>query len=447
MINFVKTYINNMKKLIALLIACASAVCGLMAQPHGAADDWTPQTREDVVQMKQGNLMIIDINEMDPARKNLINAKADEYRRKISNNSGDRGIIDIAGSMLTGGISSIVTVVSDEIIRLTKIRSIQKKKWHDMRDKECMFVDSLNSIGKQYDFYGQGSTFGPLDPTDIKFDGITFTSIRDGQEVLHLVYRLDVSKLDKMFMHSKFHLVLDSLAFYPYRSYLPNLNANRVGGIKAAPRPGEKKRELKKREKKANEYYDIIRKFNYDELQKPSLNIHMELTSSWINELVQVFDDVKLGEFDIEIPIPEMRDSVYIYSRANTAEKDRINVNGDCFVVPRSYMPVASGTPSWGTGEYKMKVVMSQKAKMNPDGKRSKNWHKDYKRLVRLQNGGKNSNDYWEDIKTTFIDKSGVIMKATYTPLLNLGAGTVTGLVSGATSAQSKSSSPDKTKH
>lgn len=84
-------------------------------------------------------------------------------------------------------------------------------------------------------------------------------------------------------------------------------------------------------------------------------------------------------------------------------------------------MPVSATSPSWGTGEYKMKVVMSQKCRYNPKDGRASDWHKDYKQLVRMQNNGKNGNDYISDIVTTFRDNSFTILKATYTPLLNYG--------------------------
>ena len=78
---------------------------------------------------------------------------------------------------------------------------------------------------------------------------------------------------------------------------------------------------------------------------------------------MQVHRDVFLGSFDIEIPIKEdnLTGSVYFYSRqqALAEHKPTIEVTGDCFVVPRSYMPVSAQNPSWGTGEYKLKLVMS----------------------------------------------------------------------------------------
>ncbi len=110
-------------------------------------------------------------------------------------------------------------------------------------------------------------------------------------------------------------------------------------------------------------------------------------------------------------------------------------------------MPVAANNPSWGTGEYRMKVVLSESCRYNPKEGRSKNWHRDYKQLVRMQKG-KAKNEYWNDVVTTFRDNSSTILKATYTPVLNMlpgmmGIGTsqagsagMTGGMSGGTGAK-----------
>ena len=66
-----------------------------------------------------------------------------------------------------------------------------------------------------------------------------------------------------------------------------------------------------------------------------------------------------------------------------------------------------------------MKVVLSEKCRYNPKAGRSKNWHRDYKQLVRMQNHGKAKNEYLSDVVTTFRDNGNTILKATYTPVLS----------------------------
>lgn len=352
---------------------------------------------------------MLNINPMNEEKKEILNRVASNYR------SRNRSILtDIGNSMIAGGVAAVVNVIGTEIINLTQIRSKQKKAWEQMRQKECTFVDSLQSIKGQSDFYGRQSNYGPLDPSDMNFDGITLSANRGGKEVLKLVCHIDTTQLDHMFLHSKFYLVVDTIVFHPYRSFLPNLKANRI----EKPRANEATQD-------EIDYWNTISQFSFDEQQSPAVNIRMDVYSSWINELVQVYQDVKLGSFSVNIPINEneLKDSVYFYSRARAIAEDRpvINMEGDCFVVPRSYMPVAANNPSWGTGEYKMKVVISEKCRYNPNAERSKNWHRDYKQLVRMQNHGKAKNEYLNDVVTTFRDNKNTILKATYTPVLNMG--------------------------
>ena len=350
---------------------------------------------------------VLNINPMNEERKDKLNRVASNYR------SHNRSILtDMGNSMITGGVAAIINIIGTEIINLTQIRSRQKKAWEQMRQKECMFVDSLQSVKGQSDFYGRQSTYGPLDPSDMNFDGITLKANRGGKEALKMVCHIDTMKFDHLFLHSKFYLVVDTIIFHPYRSFLPNLKANHI----EKPRANEASQD-------EIDYWNTISQFSFEEHQSPIVNIQMEIYSSWINELVQVYQDVKLGSFSVNIPINErdLTDSVYIYSRKQAIAENRpiINMDGDCFVVPRSYMPVAANNPSWGTGEYKMKVVLSEKCRYNPKAGRSKNWHRDYKQLVRMRNHGKAKNEYLNDVVTTFRDNGTTILKATYTPVLN----------------------------
>lgn len=361
----------------------------------------------------------LNINSMDEEKKEKLNRVAANYR------SRNRSILsNIGNSMLAGGVAAVVNVIGTEIINLTKVRSRQHKAWLEMRRKECTFVDSLQSVKGQSDFYGRQSNYGPLDPSDMNFDGFTFCANREGKEVLRMVCHIDTTKFDHLFLHSKFYLVVDSIVFHPYRSFLPNLKANRI----SRPHANASQDEI--------DYWNTISHFSFNEYQQPAINIKMDVFSSWINELVQVYQDVKLGTFSVNIPVneKELNDSVYVYSRNKAIAENRptININGDCFVVPRSYMPVSANNPSWGTGEYKMKVVLTENCRYNPKEGRSKNWHRDYKQLVRMQNNGKAKNEYLNDVVTTFRDNGNTILKATYTPALNslpsiLGIGTTTG--------------------
>ena len=397
---------------ITMLISIASI--SAFSQPKQGGDAHPmPQTGEislpaSLDGMMQENKFIVDINPMTTEKRRHLDRMASRYREN------SRSVLTTLGkSMMIGGVTSAINVLTTELVNLTKVRKNQKQKWMEMRNKECVFIDSLCSVNGQRDFYRLPSSYGPLDPSDMNFDGITFRASRGGKDVLRMVCHLDTTRLAHLFLHSKFYLVLDTLEFHPYQSFLPNLSANRVTGPDAKASDDEKA------------YWNTISHFDFAEQKDPKLKIRLDFSSSWINEAVQVHRDVFLGSFDIEIPVKEdhLTGSVYFYSRqqALAEHKPTIEVTGDCFVVPRSYMPVSAQNPSWGTGEYKLKVVMSETCRYNPDGKRAKNWHDDYKQLVRMQNNGKASNEYWTSIKSAVIDNSNTILKSTYTPLFSYG--------------------------
>ena len=397
---------------ITMLISIASI--SAFSQPKQGGDAHPmPQTGEislpaSLDGMMQENKFIVDINPMTTEKRRHLDRMASHYREN------SRSVLTTLGkSMMIGGVTSAINVLTTELVNLTKVRKNQKQKWMEMRNKECVFIDSLCSVNGQRDFYRLPSSYGPLDPSDMNFDGITFRASRGGKDVLRMVCHLDTTRLSHLFLHSKFYLVLDTLEFHPYQSFLPNLSANRVMGPDAKASDDEKA------------YWNTISHFDFAEQKDPKLKIRLDFSSSWINEAVQVHRDVFLGSFDIEIPVKEdnLTGSVYFYSRqqALAEGKPTIDVKGDCFVVPRSYMPVSAQNPSWGTGEYKLKVVMSETCRYNPDGKRAKNWHDDYKQLVRMQNNGKAGNEYWAIIKSAIMDNSTTILKSTYTPLVSYG--------------------------
>lgn len=354
------------------------------------------------------SFFMVEVNTMDAAKKAKINEFATAYRSKRRSVK----VGDVASSMFTGGVTAVINVLGNELLELAKIRARQKKSWQEMRQKECVFIDSLQSIKGQRDFYSNLSTTGPLDPSDMNFDGITLSAQRDGVEMLKIVCHIDTTRLDHMFMHSKFYLVVDTVVFRPYNSFLPNFQANRISASSWKNLSVEEK-----------DYWNTISHFDFHEYRNPVVSVKMDIYSSWINELVQVSQDVKLGSFSLKIPISEevLRDSVYVYYRSDAIahQQPTIMVDGDCFVVPRSYMPVSVSSPSWGTGEYKMKVVLSETCQYNPQANRAKNWHRDYKQLVRMRKNGKVQNEYVSHILSTMRENQGTILKAIYTPAFN----------------------------
>ncbi len=362
-----------------------------------------------------------------------IRAKITEVMNLREESGKNRTIIsDVLSSIGAGAVSGLVEVVVSETYNLTQIRKKQKQEWARMIQNENNYTDSISSIKGLNDFYARNSFRGALDPSDINFDGIEIRGLRDGQEMIYMSCSIDRDKIENLFSHSKFNLVVDTLAFYPYRCHLPNVTAN---GIRLME-------EIKKSEAEVKGDA-IIRPgkggngFSFDERKDLNIGIDLSIYSSWINEAIQVHKNVELGNFKFSFKIHDGETvnedgtvkTTYTYSRNGILqqalteckddsiaqkiflENNLIKVTGDCFVVPRSYMPLDNGKQMWGTGEYDIKIKIRESCQLDDKSDKAKNWHKDYKSLRQMQ---KKSGEVIEYFKTLWSQNGNSLVKELY---------------------------------
>ena len=235
----------------------------------------------------------VNVRQMPPE----IRAEITETMDRLKGDDEDRSIIsDVGQAVGLGLVSGMVDVVVSETFNLMQYRKKQKQEWMRMIQNENNYTDSIASIKGLKDFYASNSHRGALDPSDINFDGIEIRGMRNGKEVIYMSCSIDRDKLDHMFRHSKFNLVIDTLSFYPYQCHLPNVTAN---GIRTM-------RELKKG--KAEVKGDTIMRpglggngFSFDERNNLKIAINFSIYSSWINQAVQIHKNIELGNFKFVI--------------------------------------------------------------------------------------------------------------------------------------------------
>lgn len=302
-------------------------------------------------------------------------------------------------AILSSIVSQASSITIEEIMKVAQIRSNQRQEWDEMIENECYYIDSLSYMNSLTDFYKQGSFDGPLDPANLNFNGFNIKSKLHGKDVIEFYCHVatDEAGLYQIFNHSKFNLVLDSMYFHPYNCHLPNMEANGIY-------PDKEKD------------YGRNLHFNFDDRENLMVSLYFSFTSSWYNEAVMLFKDVDLGTFQIQIPVNEsqLQDSVFIYKRsdidANKAfyakNKDRfdpesplydstlvmpdttyLSINGNCFIVPRSYMPLPGGIAHWGTGEYNVEMYLMETCNISDEIE--ENWHRDYKKMCKMRKHGK----------------------------------------------------------
>ena len=361
----------------------------------------------------------VDVNQMDAGRREMITRTVEDIQAR---GGATRGVVALmAAAAGQAAVSSLVDITATEIVKLATYNQTQKREWSRMIENECSFTDSIVSVRGMNDFYSETSRYGAMDPSNMNFDGISVRGVKDGREVLFLSCHIDESRLDHLFQHGKFCLVVDTLSFYPYNCHLPNLGAN---GIHL----------------RGGEDFGRDNSFSYDERDNLTVTMDISLSSSWINEAIMIQRDVFLGKFRMQVTIPSGTE-VYTYSRARVdALRDKLRnggqvewavdttyipIAGDCFVVPRSYMPISGTEKMWGTGEYMMTVTIRETCRFSQDASRNaklRNWKEDYKQLRKMQ---QKDSQFTEYARTLWKQNGNSLMKTMIKQGLSKGTSTI----------------------
>ena len=311
------------------------------------------------------NSLRLDINTMTSEQASKIN-------NFISKNQTNRGFwLTMGKALLSTLASSASSITIDQIMQIGNIRDYKKNAWEEMISNECSYDERLTYINSLTDFYSEGSYNSALDTADLRFNGFILNAQRNGKDVLKFYCSVDTSEegLCEIYNHSKFRLVLDSMYFYPYRCHLPNWSANHIYL--------EKGKE-----------YGRKTSFSFEERDNLTVYLDFTISSSWYNEAIILAQDVDLGSFNVSVPIEKssLVDSVFVYKKGIEGQKP-LKISGDCFLVPRSYMPLPGGAAHWGTGEYNVSVNVSEYCSITPE--LEEKWKEDYRCLKRMKKENK----------------------------------------------------------
>ena len=284
-----------------------------------------------------------------------VNASQDPTRRFDTDllNATLNATKGIASGYVTSFIDMGVNAIASLITRKARL----KQEWEETVNAENAWTYSISSVQEMRDFYKEPSRSGALDPKGMCFDGIGCLRKEGNDTVFFLSCHIDRSKLNRIVNHSKFELVLDTLIVNPTRSNLPNT------------------------------YLPI--EFSFEERQNFNLSMNIKLSSSWFTDAIELHTDAALGEFNISIPVnPEDLDSEgYLRYVRHEGEPSKYEINGESFIVPRSYMGFRdeSGLYNniWGTGQYKLDIELKETCGIT-DAYRA-NWKKDRKRRRKME--------------------------------------------------------------
>lgn len=244
----------------------------------------------------------------------------------------------MAGSYVTSFIDMGVNAIASLITRPSRL----KKEWEETVEAETTFETSLGTVNDINDFYSAPSVDGAMDPKGMTFNGLGCLRLGErGDTVFYVSCHVDRSKLDRIINHSKFELVLDTLILCPSHSNLPN------------------------------SAYTLP--YLFRERGQYVMKMDMRLTSSWINELTILQKDRELGRFTLEVPVDSAQVDAhgkYRYVRGES-KGEPVEIKGESFIVPRSFMGYRDEAGqyhnSWGTGEYKMTVKLSERCSVTDE--------------------------------------------------------------------------------
>lgn len=310
-----------------------------------------------------------------------------EFNRGLEATRGNlqnRGFMDnVIGLYKTSAagqtISASTSLIDWGIGTLISATKSKKPEWEKAVRGECNFVKRLPMQMEILDFYRHPSTNGPLDPTDMNFNGFGCRQVIEyiddnGQpqeeEVFYVSCKVKTGPEGKarMLNHSKFEVEIDTLRFNYALCDLPNDSL----GMDTDSRIG----------------------FSFDNRRDLKFHVNATITSSWINQALMVFNDQPLGSFDIVASIDPRyidEDGVFRYYAADDKDSGKdVRVSGDCFLVPRSYVgstDMETVQDSWGTGQYKVEMKIAETCRINDsyyrdaNGKDNKKWKEEWKQI------------------------------------------------------------------
>ena len=260
-----------------------------------------------------------------------------------------------------GYVTSFIDLGVSAIGALVTRNARMKKAWEEAVKKENVYQTVINSVSEMSDFYDAPSFDGAMDPKGMRFDGIGCLRTEGNDTMFYISCHIDRDKLHRIINHSKFELVVDTLILSPTHSNLPNTQ--------------------------------LSIPFSFEERKNYTLAMDISISSSWMNEIVQLQKNQELGSFHINVPVdPSVLDSKgFLHYVRHGDEAPRYRVMGECFIVPRSYMGFRDERDNfkdcWGTGEYKLSVTIKETCDVT-DQYRA-NWKSDYKHRKEMAKKGK----------------------------------------------------------
>lgn len=337
-----------MKKVISMLILFALAGT-VSSQP---AKESMGKHGNGQPRMAQRKFQILVENERNAKKVQDTNNRLLAFQES-SRGQAQRGLF---GDLLWQGFTSAFkqktvnassNLVSLSLNYVTEALKSDREKWYRKAQQQCYYNLPLSAETKIDDFYALPSTKGAMDPENLKFEGFGCKNyievIGDSKEGVGVFYifckmRRDSIGLLHIVNHSKFMVEIDSLIINPTYCNLPNDSSGSADS-----------------------------RFSFEKRDNLTLTLKARIYSSWMNQATMIANDQLLGEFTVNVNVDKNKlnkDGLFIYDKSDPDYERLVSIDGDCYIVPRSYTGTTDGVsyqPTWGTGQYRIEMEVSER--------------------------------------------------------------------------------------
>lgn len=342
------------------------------------------QVSQPRVNLNSDSLIVQKIYKVD-VFENANSPLAVTHSAKNGNKGFFQDLWKVTRSSYINTATGITVDTSKDLITATigflkeSLRS-KKNDWYKQVMSDNRYTEALFMDEQVKDFYGSDSHKGALDPDSIIFDGfgcrqyMTITENSGGSSISNDVPIIDIRcslrkdsiGLARMRHHGMFDVVVDYVKINPYLCNLPN--------------------DSLVYDDAQNQYM----KFDFNRRKNFRVSLSAKIQSSWLNEAIILNTDQVLGNFKIDITIP---DSTYlekddehigyfIYERPestnsqmteqeikrNKRNERLIRLSGESFLIPRTFIGYDEERHGiWGTGQYAVNMTIQESCDINMD--------------------------------------------------------------------------------
>lgn len=336
-----------MKKVLSMFILLVTA--GMMlAQGQGALMGKPNRTKSRMAQRKY---QILVENEREEKRVIDTNNRLMAIQES-SRGAAERGVLSellwksFSSAFKQKTLNASSNLLSLGVSYLTEALKSDREQWYHRAQQQCYYHQPLSAETKIDDFYALPSNKGSMDPENLKFEGFgckNYIEIVNGnKEGVGVFYifckmRRDSIGLAHIVNHSKFLVEIDSLIINPKYCNLPNDSTGSADS-----------------------------RFSFEKRDNLNLTLKVRFYSSWMNQATMIANDQQLGEFTVNVEVDKKKlnsEGLFIYDKKDPDFDKLVSIDGDCYIVPRSYTGTNDGRnyqPTWGTGQYRVEMEVSE---------------------------------------------------------------------------------------